>query len=149
MASTPARFLALFFALHLGVLFASSAPDPEGQVRRVDAARVQSLLQGDVAALERLFADELVYIHANGRVDTKAGYLAMLKGGTLTYVSLTYDPPVQIRVVRDTAVVTGRASIEAKSKAGQLTKRILTTTTVYVRDGGEWRVVSYQGTPAT
>lgn len=120
-----------------------------GEVQRLDAGRVTALLKGDVPALERLYADELVYIHANGRIDTKAGYLASLKSGDLTYVSLKYDPPAQIRLVGDTAVVTGKAHIEAKGKSGQLTKRVLTTTTVYVRTTGGWKVVSYQGTPAT
>ena len=49
----------------------------------------------------------------------------------------------------DTATVTGRASIEVKNKAGQVTKRVLTTTTVYVRQAAGWRVVSYQGTPVS
>jgi hypothetical protein len=36
---------------------------------------------------------------------------------------------------------------ETKNKAGQATKRVLTTTTVYVRSAAGWRVVSYQATP--
>jgi ketosteroid isomerase-like protein len=81
-------------------------------------------------------------------VDSKQQYLASLAARNLTYVSLRYEPPAVVRVMgRDTAVVAGRATIEAKNKAGQVTKRVLTTTTVYVRSADGWQVVSYQGTP--
>lgn len=149
----PARRLLVLFTLCLPVLAASPAVDAraiEAEVRQVDGARIEALLKGDRAALERIFSDDLVYIHAAGRIDTKSGYLAILAGGNLNYVTLRYDPAPRITVAGpDTAVVTGRATIETKNKAGELTKRVLTTTSVYVRTGTAWRVVSYQGTPVT
>jgi uncharacterized protein (TIGR02246 family) len=120
----------------------------QAEVSRVDAARVEALLKNDLKALERIYSDQLVYVHSAGRVDSKQQYLASLAAGNLTYVSLRYEPPADVRVVSaDTAVVTGRAHIEAKSKSGQVTKRVLTTITVYVRAADGWRAVSYQGTP--
>jgi ketosteroid isomerase-like protein len=121
----------------------------EAEVLRQDAARIAALQQADIPALERLYSDQLVYIHANGRIDTKEGYLKVLRAGDLSYSSITYDPPAQVRIVENTAIVTGRASIDAKGKGGKAMKRILTTTTVYVRTAAGWKVVSYQGTPAT
>jgi ketosteroid isomerase-like protein len=148
--NTPRRsFCILIFALIPALLHAATDPAAETEVRRADAARVTALLQGDISSLERLYSDQLTYIHSNGRIDTKAGYLRMLSTGDLTYVSLSYEGPVQVRTIGDTAVVTGRANIEARNKAGQITKRVLTTTTVYVRSGKAWTVISYQGTPAT
>lgn len=47
---------------------------------------------------------------------------------------------------RETAVVTGRAKIEFKTKAGQLNQRVLTTTAVYARGATGWKGVSYQAT---
>jgi ketosteroid isomerase-like protein len=126
----------------------SGAGSIEAEIGRLETVRIDALLKGDVKALEQLYAEELVYIHAAGRVDTKKQYLAMLAAGNLTYLSLKYDPPAKITVAgRDTAIVTGRATIDAKNKAGQVTKRVLTTTTVYVRLPAGWQVVSYQGTP--
>lgn len=149
----PMLRLLVLFTLGLSVLAAAPAVDSraiEAEVRQVDAARIDALLKGDRATLERIFADEMVYIHAAGRIDTKAGYLAILTGGNLNYVTLRYDPAPRITVAGpDTALVTGRATIETKNKAGEITKRVLTTTTVYVRTGAAWRVVSYQGTPVT
>ena len=127
---------------------AAATQDIEAEIKRLDAVRIEALLKNDVKTLEKLFADELVYIHSAGRIDSKQPYLASLASGSLTYVSLSYDPPARVTVVgRDTALVTGRATIEVKNKAGQATKRVLTTTTVYARQGAGWQVVSYQGTP--
>jgi uncharacterized protein (TIGR02246 family) len=144
--------LVFLFAFTAAVYAASpSASDKrsiEAEVTRVDASRVDALLKGDLKALEELFSDDMVYIHAAGRIDSKQPYLAMLAAGNLTYVSLHYDPPARVVAVGpDTALVTGRATIDAKNKAGQVTTRILTTTTVYVRKPTGWKVVSYQGTP--
>jgi uncharacterized protein (TIGR02246 family) len=146
--------LRLGFLLALAVVtHAAAAPVPdakriEAEVARVDAARIEALLKHDMKALEQLFSDNLFYVHSGGRVDSKQQYLASLAAGNLTYVSLHYDPPAVVRAMsRDTVVATGRANIEAKNKAGQVTKRVLTTTTVYVRSADTWQVVSYQGTP--
>ncbi len=136
-------------AVHAASPSAGDKRSIEAEVTRVDASRVDALLKGDLKALERLFADDMVYIHAAGRIDSKQPYLAMLAAGSLTYVSLRYDPPARVVAVGpETALVTGRATIDAKNKAGQVTTRILTTTTVYVREPNGWKVVSYQGTPA-
>ncbi len=136
-------------AVHAASPPASDKRNIEAEVTRVDASRVDALLKGDLKALKELFSDDMVYIHAAGRIDSKQPYLAMLAAGNLTYVSLRYDPSARVVAVGpDTALVTGRATIDAKNKAGQVTTRILTTTTVYVRKPTGWKVVSYQGTPA-
>jgi hypothetical protein len=143
----------LLSVLACAAALATTAPAADSrastdEVARVDAARVAALLQGDLAALERIFSDDLVYVHSAGKVDGKKDYLASLATGNLTYVNLRYDPPARIVPAGpDTAIVTGRATIEVKSKAGQLTRRVLTTTTVYVRGARGWQVASYQATP--
>lgn len=145
------RRLVLTFVFTAALSFAASTADKksiEGEIARLDARRVEALLKNDVQTLERIFSDDLVYIHSAGKIDSKQPYLASLTSGNLIYVSLTYDPPARVSVMgSDTAIITGRANIEVKNKAGQVTKRVLTTTTVYVRQTGGWQVVSYQGTP--
>ena len=145
------RTLILFIFGIAAVFAAASSEDTravQAEILRLENERIAALLKGDVNTLARLYADELVYVHAAGRIDTKQGYLAGLTGGGLTYVTLNYDPAPRVLVFgRDTAIASGRANIETKNKAGQVTKRVLTTTTVYARVGASWQIVSYQGTP--
>jgi len=151
--TTALRFvLLLVFTSAAGVALAPAATADaralETEIRQLDASRVAALLKNDLKALEQLFADDMVYVHSAGKIDTKKPYLASLAAGNLTYLSIRYDPAPRVVVAgRETAVVTGRASIEFKTKAGQLNQRVLTTTTVYARGADGWKVVSYQATP--
>jgi len=142
--------LVLAFTSASGVVtaLAADARAIETEIRQLDAGRVEALLKNDLKALEQLFAEDMVYVHSAGKIDTKKPYLASLAAGNLTYISIRYDPAPGVLVAgRETAVVTGRATIEFKTKAGQLNKRVLTTTTVYARGTAGWKVVSYQATP--
>ncbi len=143
--------LALLFTLMVPAFAAaplSEARSIETEILRLDTARIDAILKSDLKALERLFSDDMVYIHSNGRIDTKKGYLTTLASGNLNYVTLRYDGASRVALAGpDTAIVTGKANIETKNRAGQATQRVLTTTTVYVRAGPDWRVASYQGTP--
>lgn len=142
--------LALFFLPGSVAAAPADARGIEAEIRRLDAGRVDALLKNDLPALERLFADDMVYVHSAGKIDTKKPYLASLAAGNLVYLSIRYDPPAGVLVAGpDTAVVTGRATIEFKTRTGQPTRRVLTTTTVYARGTAGWKVVSYQATPAT
>lgn len=144
-----ALLFALTSALGVGAAPAADARAIETEIRQLDAGRVDALLKNDLKALEQLFAEDMVYVHSAGKIDTKKPYLASLAAGNLTYISIRYDPAPGVLVAgRETAVVTGLATIEFKTKAGQLNKRVLTTTTVYARGATGWKVVSYQATPA-
>jgi uncharacterized protein (TIGR02246 family) len=131
--------------------FAATAADLRGveaEISRLDARRVEALLKADVKALDQIYSDDLVYVHSGGKIDSKQPYLALLTSGNLNYVSQTYDPPARVVVAGpDTAFVTGRVTIELKSKTGQISKRVLATTTVYARSAAGWKAILYQSTP--
>src|SRR5947207_14980942 len=44
-----------------------------------------ALTKSDVAALDKLYDETLVYTHSNGKVDTKTSYLAAIKAGAVKY----------------------------------------------------------------
>jgi ketosteroid isomerase-like protein len=120
----------------------------ESEISALDARRIAALINADTKALDEIYSDELVYVHSGGKIDSKKPYLALLTSGSLDYVSQQYDPPARVVVANpDSAFVTGKVTIELKSKTGQLSKRVLTTTTAYARTAAGWKVVLYQGTP--
>jgi hypothetical protein len=47
------------------------------EVMATEEARTAALDHSDVAALERIMADDVTYIHASGKVDTKVRTLAL------------------------------------------------------------------------
>jgi ketosteroid isomerase-like protein len=142
-------YVSVFTATHFG--FAASAVDRgsiEAEILRLDTRRIEALVKADMKALDEIYSDDLIYVHSAGKIDSKQPYLALLTSGSLNYVSQRYDPPARVVVAGpDTAFVTGRVTIELKSRTDQITKRVLTTTTVYARGAAGWKAILYQSTP--
>ena len=57
------------------------------EVMKAEEARNQALPHGDVAALDHIYADDLIYTNATGALLTKDQHLADLKGRTLNFHS--------------------------------------------------------------
>ena len=65
--------------------------------------------------------DELLYTHSSGLADTKATWLACLRSGKTKYKSAACSDR-KVRLAGDTALVTGRAAIEAARVPQRLDK---------------------------
>ena len=57
-------------------------------VLRSDAARLEAMRQGDGRALAKIFSDEVVFIHSDGRSEAKADYIKNLTAGDTAYTDL-------------------------------------------------------------
>ena len=73
---------------------ARSAAPPENmtdEILKVDDERNQALQKGDVATLDRIYSDDVIYANASGALLTKAQHLAELKARTLTFRSFKHE----------------------------------------------------------
>ena len=118
----------------------AAAPD----VQKLEAQRFDAMVRGDAAALDGLLADDLVYTHASGKVDSKTSFIDDIKSGQLRYKSFRPEEP-KLRVYGDTAVATGLASVEVNNHGQELSMK-LRYTDVWVNRGGQWRMVAWQST---
>ena len=118
----------------------AAAPD----VQKLEAERFAAMIRGDAAALDGLLADDLVYTHASGKVDTKASFLDDIKAGQLRYKLIRPEDP-KLSVYGDTAVATGLASFEVNNHGQELSMK-LRYTDVWVKRGGKWQMVAWQST---
>lgn len=58
----------------------STGPDPIArEILALEDQRYRAMVDGDLATLERLLADGLVYTHSSSAVDGKASYLESLR----------------------------------------------------------------------
>src|SRR5258707_4786847 len=89
-------------------------------IRALEDRRYQAMTDADVAALEDLLSDDLVYGHSDASRDTKKSYLDKGVGGFFDYGPMSH-PEAGIVVHRDVAVGT-------RGLRGQV--RILGPTTV-------------------
>lgn len=152
MRSTPHLPRSLAAAALLALLVPGAAvphtetpsAEAEKQVLEAQARRLEVMVQGDTAALAPLLAEDLVLIHGDGKVETKAQLLESLASGRLRYRAIA-APDAAVRVYGDTAVVTGRADVQATT-GGRDVAFAARYLGVYVREGGAWRLAAWQTT---
>ncbi len=113
-------------------------------VRASQSKRFAAMIEADVELLRPLLADELVYTHTTGRVETKLEFLSALSAGTLAYESIRLRG-VEVRVYGEAAVATGESEMRVRmgGEALAFTIRFLEA---YVRRDGRWQLVAWQST---
>jgi hypothetical protein len=95
----------------------------------------------DLAAIDRLYADDFLSTNADGRVVDKQGWLDILRAGQFPVDKITTDD-FKVRTYSSTAIVTGRS---AYHYAGQKLWEVRHTQ-VWANTNGRWQLVSWQGT---
>jgi ketosteroid isomerase-like protein len=96
----------------------------EKEILDLEDKRYAAMCGGDFAALERMLHDELLYTHSSGLTDTKATWLASIRSGKGKYKSAVCSDR-KVRLVGDTALVTGRATIEGEVNGQPLSLRLV------------------------
>ena len=128
---------------------ASMADRMKASVMRAEETRLYALTSGTISALHEMMTPDCTYVHSNGRAQTKAEFLAALTSGALRYQVFQWTEPPAVRLYGgDVAVLSGRAHIEATTKATGETKFDVLYTAVYVVVDAEWKLASYQSTVA-
>ena len=114
----------------------------EREIRELETQRFRAMESVDVATLNRILSDDLIYTHANGLQQTKAELIGVLGSGDMKYESITPED-TRVRTYNATAVVTGRASIKIKA-AGEEQSFKICYLDVYVKQGARWQMVAWQ-----
>ncbi len=116
----------------------------EQEILQLENRWVAALLAGDAETLAAMYADDIVYIHTNAAVDSKASYLAHIRSGNLTYQSLNRDD-ITVRLFGTTALVACHWQARSISNGihYEINARYLH---VYAKHGDEWRMVAHQST---
>ena len=118
---------------------------PEHQVREVCNTLNQALLKGDIATLNRVFADEFTIIRPNGMAVGKAVAVSDVASGKTKFDSIEQlDSKVQI--YGNTAVVTTLERVTGQVGGNPFNTQ-LRNTYVMVRRESQWVVVQRQMTP--
>ena len=112
------------------------------EIVRLEEERYAAMLAKDIAALERLLDEDLVYMHSSGVADTKESYLRGLKDGVWDYLRISRSEQM-VKVKGDTALVFNRLAISIKVRGAlkELDNRALA---VWVRREGAWRLLALQ-----
>ena len=110
----------------------------------LDRKRMTAMAQKDVATLNAIIADDLVYTHSSARLDTKQSLIGAMQSGATVYTSV--EPSnVQAQDLGDAVVLTGncRISVMSNGKPNSFGVRF---TDVYAKRNGQWQMVTWQST---
>jgi uncharacterized protein (TIGR02246 family) len=128
---------------------ATPADAVKAAVLRIDEVRAYATVTANTLALEDQLHDNCLYVHANGRTQTRKEFIAALASGDLHYAVMRYLSVPTVRLFGgDTAIVTGRVHVEATMKTGGSVNQDLVYTAVYVIVDAQWKLASYHSTVA-
>ena len=71
-------------------------------------------MQRDIATLEKIWADDYVFVNAAGDMLTKTDRLMNVKSGATTLDSIKEEENVTVRVHQNSAVVTSRVTLKGQ-----------------------------------
>lgn len=112
-------------------------------VLRADASRLAAMMAGDGAALGRVLSDELVFVHSDGRIESKADYVRNLMAGDTAYTNAKTSELRTQQPSSDVVVLIGRQDMRKRLGAAwsEITLRFLS---VWRKEAGTWRMVAWQ-----
>ena len=115
----------------------------EQEVRQMIEKYRTAILQRDIATLEKIWADDYVFVNAAGDVLTKTERLANIKSGATTLDSINQKENITVRVYQNSAVATSRVTLKGQY-SGQPVRGEYRSTLVWVKGPAGWQLVSNQ-----
>ena len=110
----------------------------------LDRKRMQAMAKKDVATLQSVLADDLIYTHSSARLDSKKSLIDNMVSGSTVYTSVE-PSDVKAQDLGDTVVLTGTCQIKVTLN-GAPNAFGVRFTDVYARRDGRWQMVTWQST---
>ncbi len=137
---------ALITFLALGMALAQDANQTgalEQEIRKLDKAGVDAVLRKDVAALEKLWAEDFTVNNPRGEItNSRKEVVALIRNGIIDYSSFVSEVE-RVLIHGDTVIVMGLETVTPVNKAplaGQTVRRRFTN--IWMKRNGEWRVAA-------
>ena len=119
-------------------------PSNAQKIIELDRQRMDAMSRKDIAALNSLLSDELVYTHSSARLDTKQSLIGAMESGATVYTSVE-PSDVKAADFGNVVVLTGSARIHVTSQ-GKPNAFSVRFTDVYVEKNRQWQMVAWQST---
>jgi ketosteroid isomerase-like protein len=114
------------------------------EIIALDRQRMTAMAKKDIATLNKIIADDLIYTHSSARTDTKKTLIGAMESGATVYTSVE-PSEVVAQDFGDVVVLTGVAAISVNSGGTPNSFRVRFID-VYARRGGQWQMVTWQST---
>ena len=102
-----------------------------------------AFMKRDVAALEKIWADDSVFVNASGEVLTKEQHLANIKSGATELDTMIEEDGMTVRVYQNSAVTTTPITIKGQY-SGRHVNGLYRSTLFWVKGPAGWKLVCDQ-----
>lgn len=126
-------------------LFAPLLPaSMEDEIHQAEKEWAAAVTAKDFAKVDKILADGLIYAHSTGIVETKAEYMAKVRGGTQNYDAIDHSK-IQIKVYGNTAVAHSHVRMTGTNASGPFDNKLMMMH-FWVKEGGAWKLAAHQTT---
>ncbi|MBI5084628.1 MAG: nuclear transport factor 2 family protein [Acidobacteria bacterium] len=126
------------------VLLSAALPAQEAEIRKAESAWAAAVQGRDFAALEAMYADDLIYAHSSGVVESKKQYMDRIRQGLQRYDEVKHE---SIRVVPHGGTAIAHCILRMRGKSNERSfDDHLMMMHVWVKRGGAWRLAAHQTT---
>jgi len=123
---------------------AAAGGDAKAEVIAVHDQYRKALLEKDLVTLDRIWSDDLTFINYRGDLLTKKQRMENVRTGATSLKAVQVGDQT-VRVLGDSAVLTALVTLEGQY-SGQEGSGTYRATSVYTRQGGQWRISALQMT---
>jgi len=150
MKTLSCAVLSMVISVALAIPTTSSAQTTHDadvhELERLETVWNEAHERGDADALEKLWADDMEVAVPKMPVLTRADAVKFARSGRMRFLSYRTSD-IRVRVYGNAAVVTGRLQ-RTRSMNGQEISDDWRFTKTYVREVGQWHVVSFHASEA-
>ncbi len=114
-------------------------------IRGLERDRFRAMVDGNGELLDALLSDSVVYVHTNGKRESKQQFIDGITAGRRRYRQIEIQSQDVLTVGSETCIVTGRALIEMEANSGALLFPIAYTA-IQTQEAGRWRLIAWQAT---
>ena len=101
------------------------------------------MISADAAKLATAFSDDLLYVHSNGKPDTKATFTEALTSGKSKYNAVNYEQRDFREVAPGLVLMNGRCRV-LLGRAAPFTELNISFLAAYRFEKGAWRFLAWQ-----
>lgn len=128
---------------------AANSAAVESEIKKAVADMAASLQKGDVAAMEKLYTENYMFVAPDGSVVNGSDRIASMKSGQTKYDSISYDEvSVRSNAEGNGAVSISRATVKG-TNLGKPVDGQFRVTHVWSKTKDGWKLASGQTTPIT
>ncbi|MCL4840480.1 MAG: DUF4440 domain-containing protein [Bryobacteraceae bacterium] len=125
-------------------LAAGLALADEKSIETAERAWASGVTGKNYPVLDKVLANDLIYSHSNGLVDTKKSYIDALKTGKAEYYQINYES-IRVKMLdANTAMAFCRAFFQTKAADGSKQEMVLAFLHVFRKNGNDWQLVGHQ-----